>query len=222
MSNQQDQTTPLFGLLEPAEGISEGTLSQINELLIKAHRLEDIIMGWMDREKDQTLWFGKGDSDCPETLGQPAIFVGFYQEHEEVAVAQCTTNALIKVHGKKLSLDGAKVRFTEHGLKDLNNWRKKRNAQLQVKEDALICSYEIKKEAAIALLVAYFASRWIVEVWSSYLDDMLICDLIDGEDGQEKLYEQYKKTISMDLAICEKDHGQGMRGVSHESFSFMV
>ena len=195
------QSSPLFELLEFSSEVEEGSEDylRIKELFDCAKSLDDLINGWMERDKKRGIDFISGSSDFEE----PVVFVTLKIDYQPVAIAQCTKANLISRLGQEFTIDDANCVFDDECFDQDQEWTEKCDSALGVKYNELYYEDHIPRENVEKYMMSYLGATKYTGIEIFMPDNDSLLDGYIPEDKLDEVFEQMDRYVCMGMSVYE-------------------
>ena len=215
------QVRPLFGLVEFSEEVVEGSEEclKIKELFDRAGSLDDVINGWMDREKHAGISFVSGTSDFEDTVGEAAVFAVLKMNNRGIASAQCTKEKLVFSLGRDFCVDDANQVFDDEDFSFDRKWVEQRDSVFGIKFNDTYYEEHLPRANVQRLLMSYLGASAITGVELFFPDDDSILDGDIAPEELDEVYEQIKTYVCMEVSVYESAE---MRCAISENMAFLL
>ena len=214
----------LFQLSQISEDIENTPLfSEIENLFANATCLDDIIKGWMDKEKMREISFVSGISEDPDTLDEPFVYAIIEQADQEYAIAECSKKALLELNPNLVLVSNSSFDFNNEDCSCNDDWFEERNQGLGIIFDEDFCEHQIPRANVEKLVLSYLLSDLPTEAELFFVSDESLDDIDSYTKDQGKEGIPNRNYVCINLIAQEvKDDGGAGRSSGGEFVSFFL
>ena len=205
-----NNTAPLFQLTQIDEDIIEGSPSfvEISELFQNARSIDDIINGWMNRDKGRDLIAYNGPSEDACSEGKPAIIFILQEYDKDVAQGQSMISCFTGI------IPDWMVITPEN--KDDETLNEKREEELEIIYNDIYSETQIPRDNVQKFVLCYLLSSLSAEVDFFFASEESLDEVestLQLEDENAKVDRNY---VCMNMLVSNNTesspHMDGMAG----------